>query len=98
METAAGDVNDLALRTEQISVLKERPASLNRTSQKQCYRCGGPHVHPGCKFKKSKYFKCQKIGHIAQVCRSSESANSKSSPRSYKAHALEKQDIDNEEK
>ncbi|GFR61085.1 polyprotein [Elysia marginata] len=97
METAAGDVNDLALRTEQISVLKERPASFNRTSQKPCYRCGGPHIHSGCKFKESKCFKCQKIGHIAKVCRSSESTNSTSGSRPYKAYTLEEQDIDNEE-
>ena len=34
-----------------------------------CYRCGGPHLAPACKFINSECKFCKKKGHIARVCR-----------------------------
>ena len=35
-----------------------------------CYRCGGPHLAPVCKFKDTICHYCQKKGHLARVCKS----------------------------
>ena len=40
------------------------------TKEPSCYRCGGKHAAPKCKFKSAKCYKCSKVGHIASVCRS----------------------------
>ncbi len=34
-----------------------------------CYRCGGPHLAPACKFKEAECLYCKKKGHLARVCR-----------------------------
>ena len=34
-----------------------------------CYRCGGPHLAPACKFINSEFKFCKKKGHIVRVCR-----------------------------
>ena len=34
-----------------------------------CYRCGGPHLAPACKFINSECKFCKKKGYIARVCR-----------------------------
>ena len=34
-----------------------------------CYRCGGPHLAPECKFKEVFCRFCKKKGHLAKVCR-----------------------------
>ena len=34
-----------------------------------CYRCGGPHLAPECKFKEVFCKFCKKKGHLAKVCR-----------------------------
>ncbi len=34
-----------------------------------CYRCGGDHLAPVCKFKDSQCNFCKKTGHITRVCR-----------------------------
>lgn len=41
----------------------------NRRKQLLCYRCGGSHTYHNCKFAKSKCNACDKIGHIAKMCR-----------------------------
>ena len=75
-------------------VAKPSPSAPN----KSCYRCGGPHAHSNCKFKDSKCYKCQKIGHISKVCRSTEMTRTqvKSRPEHHmhKAHMLEKDNVD----
>ena len=30
-----------------------------------CYRCGGPHLAPACKFKETECLYCKKKGHLA---------------------------------
>ena len=67
-----------------------RPRST--TSDRLCYRCGGPHTDSICKFKDSKCYKCQKIGHIAKVCRSTHTA--KVQPKNkHKAHVLDENNV-----
>ena len=34
-----------------------------------CYRCGGPHLAPSCKFKDKVCRYCKKKGHLEKVCR-----------------------------
>ena len=34
-----------------------------------CYRCGGPHLAPSCRFKETICHYCNKKGHLAKVCR-----------------------------
>ncbi|GFO29285.1 polyprotein [Plakobranchus ocellatus] len=102
METAAGNVVDLT-RQDQVCVVKDHsktPARVNHFTPRKCYRCGGPHAHTSCKFKDSKCFKCQKIGHLAKVCRSSDPHKSrpKENVRSrHKAHVLVEEPKDNGE-
>ena len=51
---------------------------------KACYHCGGiDHVASACRFKEAIYRKCQKCGHIARVCRSSDGPK-KQPPNNYK--------------
>ena len=35
-----------------------------------CYRCGGPHLAPSCRFKETICRFCKKRGHVEKVCRS----------------------------
>ena len=35
-----------------------------------CYRCGGPHLAPLCRFKETICRFCKKSGHVEKVCRS----------------------------
>ena len=48
--------------------LKKPPTS--KTTTPTCYRCGGPHLAPVCKFKEVTCHFCRKKGHLAKVCRS----------------------------
>ena len=47
-----------------------------------CYRCGGEHLATVCRFKETVCRACKKKGHLAHVCRSS---NSKSGGQKRKA-------------
>ena len=42
----------------------------SKKSTPKCYRCGGPHLAPVCKFKDTICRCCKKKGHLAKVCRS----------------------------
>jgi len=39
------------------------------TNKLNCYSCGGEHLRQNCSFRNAKCFKCDRIGHIAKVCR-----------------------------
>ena len=42
-----------------------------RQTKKPCYRCGGKHSPNDCRFKDQQCNKCNKTGHIAKMCHSS---------------------------
>jgi hypothetical protein len=44
---------------------------------RQCYRCGGDHLHTTCKYKDAECHHCHKRGHIAPVCKSKPRTHSK---------------------
>ncbi|XP_062614634.1 uncharacterized protein K02A2.6-like [Saccostrea cucullata] len=46
----------------------ENRKKFQRQYSEECYRCGNNHNPKECKFKDSKCFKCQKIGHVAKKC------------------------------
>lgn len=39
----------------------------------RCNSCGGDHERDSCRFRTSVCFKCQKVGHVVSVCRSTDS-------------------------
>ncbi len=45
-----------------------------------CYRCGGPHLAPKCKFKEAECRYCKKMGHLARVCRAKAKGKQPSQP------------------
>ena len=42
----------------------------NSSTRKSCHSCGGNHLHDTCKFRDALCHKCQRMGHIASVCKS----------------------------
>ena len=50
--------------------LKGKQFSSQQQHKPTCYRCGGPHLAPSCRFIHEKYKSCGKTGHIAKVCHS----------------------------
>ena len=63
-KSAALPVNALLQKGDML----ELPPAAN----KPCYRCGGNHRADICKFKQATCHKCNKKGHIAKVCHSSQ--------------------------
>ena len=45
-------------------------AASNSSTRKSCHSCGGNHLHDTCKFRDALCHKCQRMGHIAPVCKS----------------------------
>ena len=65
-----------------------QPSGHKPRSKKPCYRCGeDSHTPDSCRFREAECRKCHKKGHIARVCRSSQSGGShKSKQGSGKVH------------
>ena len=97
MEAAAEGIEDLSGHiTNKLCAMKHHRTTAAKPrstiSDRLCYRCGGPHTDSICKFKDSKCYKCQKIGHIAKVCRSTHTA--KVQPKNkHKAHVLDENNV-----
>ena len=49
--------------------LTKRSEDKGTDKPKSCYRCGGKHLAPQCRFKSEVCRSCGKTGHIAKVCR-----------------------------
>ena len=93
MEAAAESIEDLSGHiTDKLCAMKHH-RTRSTISDRLCYRCGGPHTDSRCKFKDSKCYKiCQKIGHIAKVCRSTHTA--KVQPKNkHKADMLDENNV-----
>ena len=45
--------------------------------RRQCFRCGGQHMAPDCRFSSSTCYVCKKVGHLARMCRSKSNKNNK---------------------
>ncbi|VDQ16831.1 unnamed protein product [Trichobilharzia regenti] len=65
---------------------KSKPSStyngMQRESEniKPCFSCGKIHLRSTCRFRGAKCHKCDEVGHIKSVCRSSNTQNSYDSP------------------
>ena len=76
LETSDKQVKDLGAKngTEDRSLtnvnkVNETQRSGDRDRHNDCYRCGGKHRASSCRFRELRCFMCQKLGHIAKVCR-----------------------------
>ena len=49
---------------------KDRYSDKECEKNPTCYRCGGPHLAPSCRFKETICRFCKKKGHVEKVCRS----------------------------
>ena len=64
--------NNVDNSKDSVSFLQNAKKSVRSTGKvvNNCRSCGEFHSRFTCRFRKSKCFKCSKIGHIAKVCRS----------------------------
>ena len=79
MEAAERDTKDLkhdSGRTEvhkgevhSIQSRRGRKDSSRKRGKPTCYRCGGEHLAPSCRFKETECHRCKKVGHIAKMCK-----------------------------
>jgi len=89
MEAAARDTQDLQQAGEQrgnhVNRITERRGEEGSedtqrrrfASLRQCFRCGGQHMTPDCRFSRSTCYVCKKVGHLARMCRNKSDKNSK---------------------
>ena len=78
-------------RPDQRSESHQRSDSQNKSGQKKaCYRCGKTnHDSDDCWFKEKPCLNCDKIGHIAPVCRQPKRTNASSSQATGQSNAVE---------
>ena len=74
LETSAKQVKDLGAKNDiedrslmNVNKVNETQRSGDTDRQNDCYRCGGKHRASSCRFRESRRFKHQKLGH--KVCR-----------------------------
>ena len=90
-ETAEASSKDLQKpQNSSVHSLRERDPSRQQKHQQSpavtCYRCGGQHKAPDCRFKNTKCHTCQKVGHLARVCRTHPHQQKRRKPTSHKTH------------
>lgn len=96
MESAALDSKKLSISAPAQPVYYESsPSTSNAPRQPStapssrfsvvCWRCGGQHYAPSCKFREAVCNFCKKRGHIAKVCRSRSGSSSLGSAQRPKA-------------
>ncbi len=91
-ETPARSLTREASPTRPLGVsgmLVEAGRRLQTTGDITCYRCGGPHLAPACKFKNTECLYCKKKGHLARVCKAKAR---RKQPSQHVAHYVEEQD------
>lgn len=52
-----------------VNKVEEEIAPPKFQPKRECYCCGGNHDPSSCKYKNEVYYKCQKKGHMAKVCK-----------------------------
>ena len=62
-----------------INKLDEETKPPHFQPKRECYHCSGNHDPSSCKYKNEVYYKCQKKGHMAKVCRGRRNLQSKTS-------------------
>ena len=90
--------------TPDADLFKFTPVALPKKSEdkptephKKCYRCGGKHLAPQCRFKSEQCHSCGKRGHIAKVCQSRpQSKKAQATRNSQPVHNVTDSSLDNE--
>ena len=77
MESADRNAKDLQKQPPMVNAVQHKPPSRAppltketppNTQTVECYRYGGPHLAPDCRFKDTECRLCKKKGHLARVC------------------------------
>ena len=70
LKNSSANSPELHYSSSGLPVVEGAKRLASKKSTPKCYRCGGPHLAPVCKFKDTICRCCKKKGHLAKVCRS----------------------------
>ena len=84
MDSAEKDVRDIqradvSSTQTQIHKVDKKTQKFSSAKKLTCYRCGGNHLAPSCRFKDSVCHGCNKKEHLVRCCRNAQRRSSKSS-------------------
>ena len=85
-------VNYMATKSTTLTSTRNKRQLPSNQGTLTCYRCGGAHLAPACKFIEAECRYCKKKGHIARVCRSK--AQQESKPKAGKQTHYMQEDQD----